>query len=83
MLIWSSAFETILRARCLFADPDRPIDPDIPLTLLGVDSVQMLRMIVEIEDILHIKVPDAVLASAVFGTARSVWGAVAELVDAR
>lgn len=62
MTPWTPEFEHLLRRHCHFVAPDEPVDPDLPLGALGVDSLAFLSLIVEIEARLSVAVPDAMLA---------------------
>ena len=73
---WPEEFEQIIRRHCRFADPAQPIDPDTSLTLLGMESFQLLNMIVDIEDTFAVLVPDTMLTGDQFATAGSVWDSV-------
>jgi acyl carrier protein len=73
---WPEEFERIIRRYCRFADPAQPIDPDTSLTLLGMESLQILGMIVDIEDTFAVLVPDSMLTADQFSTAGSVWNSV-------
>lgn len=73
---WPAEFERILRAHCRFVAPGEPIDADAPLALLGVDSLQMLSMIVQIEETFDVLVPDTMLTGDEFGSAGAAWRAV-------
>jgi acyl carrier protein len=77
---WPDAFEKILREHCRFVAPEAPIDPDITLTVQGVDSFAMLVLLSGIEDGWDIAVPDEMLTVEVFSTPRVLWSAMAELI---
>ena len=77
---WPREFEQILRRHCLFADPAAPIGADVSLTVLGMDSLQVLGMIVDIEDAFAVTVPDTMLTGDQFATPGSVWENVRGLI---
>jgi acyl carrier protein len=83
MPMWSTEFEAILRPHCRFVAPAEEIDADAPLRGLGVGSIDMLTMLVEIEDGLGVALPDAVLTGEEFGTPRLLWRVICELAAAR
>jgi diaminopimelate decarboxylase len=78
--LWPLEFEQILRRHCRFADPATPIDPAASLVLLGMESFQVLSMIVDIEDTFAVTVPDTMLTGDQFATAASVWRSVGLLL---
>lgn len=73
---WPAEFEQILRRHCPLADPARPIDAGASLALLGMESFEVLAMIVDIEDTFELTVPDTMLTGDQFATASSVWECV-------
>jgi acyl carrier protein len=76
--MWSSDFEALLRRHGRDIGPDIVIEPEAPLSALGIDSFALLSMIVEIEGTFEVDIPDAVLASGNFGTPSAVWQAIAD-----
>jgi acyl carrier protein len=80
MVEWPAEFETLLRRHCRLAPPGAPIDPDELLINLGVDSLEVVELIVAIEDTFDLTIPQEALTPAVFATAASVWQMVSGLL---
>jgi diaminopimelate decarboxylase len=76
---WPAEFEEMIRRQCHLLDPAAPIDPDTALALLGIDSVQILMLIVEIEETFLVEIPDTMLTGEHFATPRSIWAALESL----
>ena len=71
--MWINEFETVLRRHCRFAAPDAKLDPDTALTLLGVDSMEIISLIVDLESALGIYIPEDVLTPQAFATPSALW----------
>lgn len=63
----------VIRPRCRFVPPDAALDIDAPLLELGVDSLEMVELIIEIEDTFHLEVPPELLTPEVFTSIRTIW----------
>jgi len=70
------AFEKVLRRRLAYLPPDAPLSPDVPLKGLGLDSMQAVELVFDIEDELGVALPDEAMTAQVFETAASLWAAV-------
>jgi acyl carrier protein len=77
---WPDEFETLLRRHCRFLEPDAEIDPDALLTSLGVDSIEVVEMIVLLEDLFGFTFPHEALTPEVFASAGSIWRTVRPLI---
>ncbi len=75
-------FQNILRPHLPFADSGMLAAFD-ELAGLGLDSMGVVRLLVDIEDAYGVQVPDEILDEATFATVGSLWEAVAPLVPHR
>jgi acyl carrier protein len=75
-------FEKLLRTRCTLLAESDPIDPDAPLWTLGVESIDLLGLIVDLETAYQLVFSDDLLVTATFDTAAAVWQAVQDLMAA-
>ena len=71
------AFESVLRRHLKYLDATTPLDPDVPLKDLGLDSMQSVELVFDIEDELAVVLPDEAMTAETFATATSLWRAVA------
>lgn len=73
---WNLEFDALLRQHCRFIAPDSPIDPDALLVTLGIDSLEVVEIIVAIEDQFDIMIPEEMLTPEIFATPGSIWQAI-------
>lgn len=71
-------FEAILRSHLPLLPTDRQLDHDAPLLRLGLDSLQAVTLILELEDELGVMLPDSGLTPATFASATSLWAVIDE-----
>ncbi|HEY1620465.1 MAG TPA: phosphopantetheine-binding protein [Streptosporangiaceae bacterium] len=73
-------FERLILPHCRFADPAGPLAPDTPLSELGVDSLEIVELIVDIEDAYRIELPQELLTPEVFASPATIWQALRDSV---
>jgi acyl carrier protein len=56
--------------------PGEPIDVDTALSSLGVDSMAAVNLLLELEELFDIVMPDDLLTEETFATARTLWAAI-------
>lgn len=66
-------FQRLIRSRCRFLLPDDPLGPDTSLADLGVDSLEIVELIVDIEDTYGIEVPLEFLTPEMFASPGTIW----------
>lgn len=71
-----------MREHCRFVGESEEIARDVPLPVLGVDSLDIVELIVQLEDSFGFSFPEEMLTPEVFATAGSIWAAVRELIVA-
>lgn len=69
-------FVEVLRRQCRFVEPDAPIDMDASLESLGVDSLGMVSLVVDLEDEFQMAIPDELMTDEVFATPTALWTAL-------
>lgn len=72
-------FEEIIRQYVPAVGPGDPIPPESELTVLGVDSMALLRLMLHLESAYGIRFPMDMLTEQVFRSSGSIWSAVSEL----
>jgi acyl carrier protein len=75
-------YEELIRRHSQLADEDGPLDSDAPMTQLGIESAQIVLLILELEETFQIELPGSFLTPEVFATPRSLWSALSNLFDA-
>ncbi|MGW1845551.1 phosphopantetheine-binding protein [Streptomyces sp. NPDC001966] len=70
---WDDRFEQILRSNLNFLAADTPLDDDASLSDLGLDSMQTVALLVELEKAYEIAFPDEALTAETFATAGNLW----------
>ena len=71
---WPTDFEETLRG--YLAAGSAPLDPDVPLTDLGLDSLGMVGLILDLETVLGFSFPEEQVTPATFYSTGSLWAAV-------
>jgi acyl carrier protein len=74
-------FEAVLRSRLAYLADDAELAPDASLRELGLDSMQAVELVFDLEDELEIQLPDEAMTAATFATAASLWTALAATRD--
>lgn len=69
-------FLGILRDHLPLLAPDRELDWDAPLRVLGLDSLQAVALILEVEDAFSVLLPDGRLTETTLRSAASLWAVV-------
>lgn len=75
---WPERFEKVLRAHLPLAG-EEDIAADAALADLGLDSLELVSLLLNVEDTFAITFPDQLLMPETFATAGSLWSAIAEL----
>ncbi|CAM6690414.1 MULTISPECIES: phosphopantetheine-binding protein [Pseudomonadota] len=60
---------------------DRPLDGSESLSTLGLDSLSVIRLVVKIEEDLHVRFPEEALQASTFSTVNSLSAVVFDLVQ--
>lgn len=74
---WDERFERILRSNLNLLAQEAPLAVDASLSALGLDSMQTVALLVELEDTYEITFPDESLTADTFATAGNLWTQVA------
>lgn len=71
--------EQILRAHARFVATGTDIDPDLPLASLGVDSLDIIELVVQLEGTFDVEIPPDQVTPQTFATPASIWRLLCEL----
>ena len=69
-------FEAVLRRHLKQAAAEQPLPPDASLKDLGLDSMQAVELVFDLEDELDVLLPDEAMTAETFATAARLWEAV-------
>jgi acyl carrier protein len=72
----NDSYEAVLRRHLTYLAADQPLAADAPLKDLGLDSMQAVELVFDLEDELGVALPDEAMTAETFATARSLWSAV-------
>ena len=72
-----ATFDAILRKRLKYLDAEAALPGDAPLQELGLDSMQAVELLLDLEDELGIILPDDAMTAETFATPGSLKAAVA------
>lgn len=75
---WPERFEKALREHLPLAG-DVELTPDVLLADLGLDSLELVSLLLHLEETFAIMFPDELLNNETFATASSLWSAIAGL----
>ncbi|MEU6073661.1 phosphopantetheine-binding protein [Micromonospora sp. NPDC047074] len=62
---------------------DRPLTPEASLSALGMDSMQAINVLFDLEDAFEVSLPDDELNEQTFATVGSLWAALFRAADAQ
>jgi acyl carrier protein len=71
-------FLELLHAHLRYLDADTALTPDADLRALGLDSMEAVNLMLDIEDEFAVVLPDSALTAVTFGSAEALWAAVAD-----
>ena len=71
--------ELVLRAHARFLAPGTDIDPDLALASLGVDSLDIIELIVQLESKFDVEIPVDQVTPETFSTPASIWRLLCQL----
>jgi acyl carrier protein len=72
-------FEALLRRRLRNLPAGTALDAEAPLKDLGLDSMDAVELVFDIEDEMGVELPDDAMTAETFATAHSLYTAVEQL----
>jgi acyl carrier protein len=76
MTVWSAEFEAVLREHLPELPAREPLETDTPLGDLGLDSLGVVGLVVDLEAAFEIALPEGIVTPETFYTADTLWSAV-------
>jgi len=71
--------ERILRTHARFLAPGTAIDPDLSIASLGVDSLDIIELVVQLEGKFDVEIPLDQVTPETFSTPASIWRLLCQL----
>jgi acyl carrier protein len=71
----------VLRPHLRFLPSDQPLAPDLSLGQLGLDSMESINLLFDLEQVLDIKIPDDMLTAETFETAATLEKTIRPLLE--
>jgi acyl carrier protein len=71
-----SAFVDILRSHLKYLLPGQDLEVYAPLKSLGLDSMEAVSLMIDIEERFAVLLPDSALTADTFRSAASLWAAI-------
>jgi acyl carrier protein len=75
---WPPQFEEILRAHLPLLPPDAELGYETELVNLGLDSLGNVMLLMQLEEVLDVVVPDEKLSTSTFATPANLWSTLAD-----
>lgn len=77
---WPAQFEAIIRSHLSDPPPAGELNPDLDLTAAGIDSLETIGLMTELEERFEFEFPDELLSTGTFSTPRILWTAISGLL---
>jgi len=78
MTEWPDSFEQVLRANLPLLTDDAELPPDAALRDLGLSSMTVMRLLVQLENEFDVAIPDEALITGAYETAHALWKLVSD-----
>lgn len=69
-------FEEIVTANCPMAEAGKPLSPDVDLVELGMDSLQIISTMLQLEEAFEVTLPEEHMTLETFTTPGHLWAFV-------
>jgi acyl carrier protein len=76
---WPPEFERALRSQLPLLAPETPLDPNVELYDLGLDSLGIVALLSALEAEFDVEFPDEILNRELVDSAQNLWMAVKSL----
>lgn len=73
---WPPEYEVIVRSRLIDPPSLGEMDPDLNLPGAGLDSLETISLIVELEETFAITLPDSMLSMETFSSPARLWNSI-------
>ncbi|MDF9811452.1 phosphopantetheine-binding protein [Streptomyces sp. SPB162] len=76
---WPPNFEDTIRIYLPLLDKESPVTPDLPLVEFGLDSLATVSLLIDLEDLYSISIPDELLTTTSFADPAGLWKVLEQL----
>nr|5CZD_B Chain B, Acyl-carrier-protein [Streptomyces halstedii]7F2R_B Chain B, Acyl-carrier-protein [Streptomyces halstedii]7F2R_D Chain D, Acyl-carrier-protein [Streptomyces halstedii] len=81
--MWDAQFENLLRRYLPFLSADQPLEQDINLRDIGLDSLGTVELLSELENTYDVHFQDEALTKETFETPGVLWKTLSQMVEPR
>lgn len=71
--MWDQRFEQLLQEHLRLQATDAAVNPGALLVDLGLDSMEAIQLLIDVEDAYGVSFPDSLLTAETFSTAGTLW----------
>ncbi|MEU0213418.1 phosphopantetheine-binding protein [Streptomyces canus] len=79
--VWPDRFEHIIRKYVPLLPKDKDLPPEAALADLGLDSLGIVSLIIDLEDAFDFAIPDESLTAQTFSTPAGLWAELSSIID--
>lgn len=79
--LWPDRFEEIIRQHIPLLPSGEALSPDAALSDLGLDSLGIVSLIIELEDAFDFTIPDESLVPRTFSTPAGLWAELSSIIN--
>ncbi|MEV0392354.1 phosphopantetheine-binding protein [Polymorphospora rubra] len=76
---WDDTFITVLRKHLKLLPAGEPLAPDASLVELGLDSLEMVGLLIDLESVYEVSFPDSEMNFETFASAERLWAVLTRL----
>lgn len=76
---WDDRFEDLVRSVLRLLPPEEPLLPDLDMVGAGLDSLGTVELLISLEAVFDIMIPDTQLTPEIFSTPESLWKVISPL----
>ncbi|MDT0574244.1 phosphopantetheine-binding protein [Streptomyces sp. DSM 3412] len=81
--MWDDRFENLLRRYLPFLSADQPLERDVSLRDVGLDSLGTVELLAELENTYDVRFQDEALTKETFETPGVLWKTLSALAEPR
>lgn len=79
-MTWNEEFDSILRGTLKYLGPEEPLLPASNLAELGLDSLELVGLLLSLEEKFEVHFPDAALTAQTFESPGNLWATLCDVM---